>query len=203
MKNLKIASMPKALALLAMVAAPTFAGSSAAADPAVEITPVSPYQIAGDLLHTPSNIKWEPYGKNKRAKVVESEGVPGGQAIQIEVKRKPRDPWDIRMKAEFDQDISSGDNIELYFWLRAESIQKGKETGKVEAVIGRNVKPHDTVIVHEILPTTEWKMYKVSGTAGTEFPSSESDMGFNIGLMKQTIEFGPFYAIKAPAETPE
>ena len=87
MKNLKIASMPKALALLAMVAAPNFAGSSAAADPAVEITPVSPYQIAGDLLHTPSNIKWEPYGKNKRAKVVESEGVPGGQAIQIEVKR--------------------------------------------------------------------------------------------------------------------
>lgn len=190
---------PKALVVLAMIASPAFGSQVASADPAVEITPVSPYEIPGELLHSPANIKWEPHGKNKRAKVVESEGVPGGQAIQIQVKRKASKPWDIRMKAPFEKDIVSGDAIELYFWLRAAKLPKGNDTGKVEAVIGRNVKPHDTIVVHEVLPTAEWKMYKIAGTAGTDFPMSESDMGFNLGKMKQTIEFGPFYAVKAPA----
>ena len=104
------------------------------------------------------------------------------------------------MRAPFERDIAQGDTIELYFWLRAAKLPKGKEVGKVDVMIGRNVKPHDTIIVHEINPTESWKMYKVSGAAGVDFPMSESDMGFNLGKMKQTIEFGPFFAVRAPRE---
>ena len=197
MKHSRSTPWTKAIATVAMCASFAPIGQLAAADPAAEIAPVSAYEISGTLLHDPINIKWEPYGKNKRAKVVESEGVPGGQAIQIDVKRKAPEPWDIRMRAPFEKDVSSGDNVELYFWLRAAKLPKGKDAGMVDVMIGRNVKPHDTIIVHEIQPTTDWKMYKIAGTAGTEFPFSESEMGFNLGKTKQTIEFGPFYAVKA------
>ncbi|MCH9751099.1 MAG: hypothetical protein K0U61_02675, partial [Alphaproteobacteria bacterium] len=67
--------------------------------------------------------------------------------------------------------------------------------GKISVAIGRDVEPYDTVLNAEILPTEEWKMYRVSGVAERDFPTSESEMGFNFGFVKQTIELGPFYAI--------
>lgn len=191
-------SFQKVCAVVALGLSLTSIAMPAAANPDKEITPVSAYEISGTLLHSPTNIKWNPEGPDKTAKVVESDGVPGGQAIQIRVKRKKKDSWDIRMKAPFDKDIAKGDTIEMYFWLRAAKTPKGQDAGKVDVVIGRDVEPYDTIIVDEIRPTTTWKMYKVSGIAEANFPADKSDMGFNLAKAKQTIEFGPFYAVKAP-----
>ena len=194
---MKLSSDMKKLALVStLLAMPVTLVSAAVADPAFEVTPVSAYELPGDLIHSPSNIKWEPYGKNKQAKIVDSEGVPGEMAIQIKVKRKAKNPWDVRMRAPFEQDVKAGDAIDVYFWVRAESYPKGKEAGEIGVALGRNVKPHDTAVDATIYPTSEWKMYKVSGIAGADFPVDESDMGFNIGHLKQTIEFGPFFAVK-------
>lgn len=197
MKNAKNA-FAKIIAVAALGASIATFGTTANADPEKEITPISAYEIPGSLIHSPTNIKWVPEGPSKTAKVVDSEGVPGGQAIQIRVKKKyTSEPWKIEMRAPFDKDISSGETLELYFWLRAAKTPKGQDAGKVDVMIGRNEEPYDTIIVHEIQPTTEWKMYKVSGVAGANFPAKESNMGFNLAKAKQTIEFGPFYAVKA------
>ena len=185
------------LATAAMSAAVMFA-PAVSADPAFETAPVDQSQLPGQLLHHPLAIKWDPVGNNKSVSIVESEGVPGGQAISFRVKRKnSRKPWEIRMRAPFDANVVAGDQIDIYFWARAEQIPRGKDTGHISVVLGRNVEPYDTVIDQEIMPSADWKMYRVSGTAGVDFPSSEADMGFNFGAAKQTIELGPFYAIKA------
>ena len=196
MKVPAIISYSKATAIAALIGFCAPLGSVAGADPAAEISPISAAELPGTLLHSPTNIKWEPYGKNKTAKVVDSADAPSGQAIQIEVKRKAKEPWDVRMKAPFETDVANGEEVAIYVWMRAAKLPKGTDSGKVDVVLGRNVKPYDTVVVHEVNPTEEWKMYRVSGTAGADFPAADSDMGFNLGKAKQTIEFGPFYAIK-------
>lgn len=198
--------MTKAALITAMVAgiAALSAAAPAWANPEFAITPVESYEIDGELLLNPNSvIRWDPVGPNKRARIVDSDGVPGGQAIEIEVKRKSREPWDVRMRAPFDNDIAEGDEIALYFWMRASKLQKGYDSGKVDAVIGRNVEPYDTIIVEEIQPTSTWTMYKVTGTAGRNFSASQSDMGFNLGKAKQTIEFGPFFAVRLPKAAAE
>ena len=167
----------------------------ASADPAFKVEPLTQAELPGTLLHNPMTIKWEPEGNNKRVEIVESEGVPGGQAISFQVKRKSKKPWDINMRAPFDQDVSAGETVEIYFWARAEKLPKGKDTGEITVALGRNEEPYDTVIDKTILPTDTWAMYRVSGVAGADFPVGESDMGFNFGQMKQTIELGPFYAV--------
>lgn len=169
---------------------------SAIADPQFEVAPVTQGALPGDLIHNPMAIKWNPEGGNKSVKIVESDGVPGSQAISFRVRKKSSKPWDIRMRAPFDRDIAAGDQIEVYFWARASKLPRKKDTGKIGVAIGRDVEPYDTVLNAEILPTEEWKMYRVSGVAERDFPTSESDMGFNFGFEKQTIELGPFYAIK-------
>lgn len=169
---------------------------SAVADPQFEVAPVTQGALPGDLIHNPMAIKWNPEGGNKSVKIVESDGVPGSQAISFRVRKKSSKPWDIRMRAPFDRSISAGDEIEVYFWARASKLPRKKESGKISVAVGRDVEPYDTVLNAEILPTEEWKMYRVSGVAERDFPTSESDMGFNFGFEKQTIELGPFYAIK-------
>ncbi len=182
-------------ALAAILSLPLVSGLPSFADPKFEIAPISQGALPGSLIHDPMNIQWKPDGSNYKADVVASEGVPGGQAISIRVKRKAKKPWDMNLRAPFRDDIKKGETIEVYFWARASKLQKGKETGRISAVIGRNVEPYDTIAVDDILPTSEWKMYKISGTAERDFGNGKSDMGFNLGAAKQTIEFGPFYAV--------
>ena len=186
----------KSVALSAVFVGAMLCAPSAIADPNFETAPVTQVSVPGDLIHNPMAIKWEPEGGNKRVTIVESEGVPGGQAISFQVKRKNiRKPWDIRMRAPFDKSVSAGEEVAIYFWARASKLPRGQDAGKIGVVLGRNVEPHDTVVNQEIMPGEAWKMYKVSGVAERDFPISESDMGFNMGFAKQTIELGPFFAV--------
>ena len=189
MKSLKTIIAGSAIAT-ALIVSPT-----GAADPNFEVAPVNQAQLPGDLIHNPLAIKWNPEGGNKRVSIEESDGVPGGQAIQFRVRRKSSKPWDIRLRAPYDNNVSAGEQIEVYFWARAEKLPKGKDTAKISVVVGRDKEPYDTIVNNEIMPTSEWKMYRVSGTAERDFPASESEMGFNFGFEKQTIQLGPFYAI--------
>ncbi len=189
MKSVKLYVVGGALAA-SLLCAPTVS-----ADPQFEVAPVTQRALPGSLIHNPMAIKWNPEGGNKSVSIVESEGVPGSQAISFRVRKKSKKPWDIRMRAPFDKDILAGQEVEVYFWARASKPPRRSETGKISVAVGRDVEPYDTVVNQEILPTEEWKMYRVAGVAERDFPTSESDMGFNFGFEKQTIELGPFYAI--------
>ncbi|MCR9269828.1 MAG: carbohydrate binding domain-containing protein [Hyphomonadaceae bacterium] len=189
------------IAMSTLAAALAFA-PTAFSDPNFEVEPVSHVSVPGDLLHNPLAIKWNPEGGNKRVSIVEAEGVPGGQAIQFQIRRRNiKEPWNIRMRAPYEQDVSKGEQIEIYFWARAEKIPRGKDAGRIGVVLGRNVEPYDTVINQEIMPGEDWKMYKVSGLAESDFKVSESDMGFDLAFEKQTIQLGPFFAVTRGAST--
>ena len=168
---------------------------SASADPAFVTAPVDQSALPGQLLHNPMAIRWNPEGPNKSVSITDSEGVPGGQAISFRVRRKSNKPWDIRMRAPFERDVAAGQKVDIFFWARASKLPRKADVGKISVALGRNEEPYDTVVNEEILPTAEWQMYRVSGVAERDFPTSESDMGFNFGFEKQTIELGPFFAI--------
>lgn len=168
---------------------------SVSADPAFVTEPVNQASLPGQLLHNPMAIKWNPEGPNKSVSITESEGVPGGQAISFRVRRKSNKPWDIRMRAPFERDVTAGQQVDIFFWARASKLPRKAETGKITVALGRNEEPYDTVVNADILPTSDWQMYRVSGVAERDFPVSESDMGFNFGFDKQTIELGPFFAV--------
>jgi len=189
MKSLKTLIASSAIAT-ALIVSP-----SMAADPNFEVEPVTQGALPGGLIHNPMAIKWNPEGANKRVSIEEADGVPGGQAIQFRVRRKSGKPWDIRLRAPYDNNVSAGEQIEVYFWARATKLPKGKDAAKIGVVVGRDKEPYDTIVNNEIMPTTDWKMYRVTGTAERDFPASESEMGFNFGFEKQTVQLGPFYAV--------
>ncbi|MEL7454648.1 MAG: hypothetical protein AAGJ50_14885, partial [Pseudomonadota bacterium] len=106
MKSLKLCAAGGTLAL-ALIVSPM-----ALADPAFEVAPVDQTSLPGQLLHNPMAIKWNPEGGNKSVSIVDSEGVPGSQAISFKVRKKSKKPWDIRMRAPFDRDVAAGDEVD-------------------------------------------------------------------------------------------
>ena len=195
MKSLKLCAIAGSLALF-MEVSPV-----ALAAPAHEVAPVSQSALPGKLLHNPMAIKWQPEGGNKSVSIVESDCGPGAQASSFRVRKKSKKPWDINMRAPFERDVAAGQTVEIFFWARTSKLPRKKETGKISVALGRNVEPYDTAVVQEIMPTSDWKMYRVTGVAERDFPISESDMGFNFGFEKQTIELGPFFAITSETST--
>lgn len=185
--------------LTATLVTVAFSGQAVFADPKFEIEPVGPFGLEGSLVHNPSAIKWDREtddGGRMSATIEEADGVPGGQAIQIKVKKKTAEkPWNVRLRASVRDDITINETIEVYFWARATKFSKGRDSGKVGVMMGRNEEPYDTIVNQDILPTKEWKMYKISGVSQADFPADQTEMGFNMGAMKQTLQFGPFYAV--------
>lgn len=150
-------------------------------------------QLPGKLINNPYDIQWRTDGPDKREKVVEDAGVPGGYAYQVSVRKSKPQPWDIATRIPMTEDIAKGDVILLSFWMRAEKPARNKDTGNVSVALQRNIEPYDSIFDEPIMPTSEWQLYSVAGKAGLDYPQAKTQLNFNLARSRQTIEFGQFY----------
>lgn len=152
-------------------------------------------QLPGKLINNPYDIQWRTDGSDKKDKVVQSEGAPGGIAYSVTVKKTKRNPWDTATRIPMTTSIEKGDVILMSFWARTAKLPKGRETGDISVAIQRNVEPHDSIFEERVDLGTEWKLHSVTGTAGRDYSSDKTQINFNLARAKQTIEFGQFYVM--------
>jgi hypothetical protein len=150
-------------------------------------------QLPGTLINNPYDIKWKTEGSDKRDKVVQSEGAPGGMAYQVTVKKRKKNPWDTATRIPMTTSIAKDDVILLSFWAKAVKPQKGKDTGDITVTIQRKIEPYDSVIEERVALEKEWKLYNVTGKANRDYAADKTDLNFNLARTKQTLEFGQFY----------
>ena len=151
--------------------------------------------LPGKLINNPYDIKWSTDGSDKKEKIVQSEGAPGGTAYSVTVKKKKKNHWDTATRIPMTTDIPKGDTILVSFWARAAKPQKGKDTGPIVVALQRNVEPYDSIVEESIDLGKEWKLYSVAGTAGRDYSAKRTNLNFNLAKAKQTIEFGQFYVM--------
>ena len=152
-------------------------------------------QLPGKLINNPYDIEWRTEGSDKKDSVVQSEGVPGGMAYRVVVKKSKRNAWDTATRIPMTTSIEKGDVILMSFWARAAKPPKGKETGNISVSIQRNVDPYDSILEEQIDLGTEWKLYSVTGKASRKYSEDKTQINFNLARAKQTIEFGQFYVM--------
>ena len=150
-------------------------------------------QLPGKLINNPYDIKWRTDGSDKKEAVVKSEGVPGGMAYSVTVKKTKPNHWDTATRIPMTESIAKDDVILVSFWARAAKLRKGRDTGPIVAVLQRNVEPYDSIFEQGFDLGKEWKLYNVSGTAKRDYSADKTSMNFNLAKAKQTIEFGQFY----------
>ncbi|MEP3653800.1 MAG: carbohydrate binding domain-containing protein [Litorimonas sp.] len=152
-------------------------------------------QLPGTLINNPYDIEWNTEGSDKRDSVVKSEGVPGGMAYRVVVKKKKRNHWDTATRIPMTTSVEKDDVIMMSFWARAAKPPKGRETGDITVTIQRNIDPYDSVIEQRMDIGTEWKLYSLSGKASRDYSDDKTNINFNLAHAKQTIEFGQFYVM--------
>jgi hypothetical protein len=151
--------------------------------------------LPGKLINNPYDIKWRTDGSDKKEKIVKSKGAPGDMAYSVTVKKKKQNHWDTATRIPITTDIPKGDTILVSFWARAAKPQKGKEVGKIVAVLQRTSEPYDSIFEEDIDLGTEWKLHSVAGTASRDYSAEKVSMNFNLAKAKQTIELGQFYVM--------
>ncbi len=150
-------------------------------------------QLPGKLINNPYDIQWKTEGSDKKENIVESEGVPGGVAYSITVKKTKRNPWDTATRIPMTTSVEKDDVILVSFWARAAKLSKGKDTGDISVSLQRNVEPYDSIFEERIALGQDWKLYNAAGKANRDYTADKTNLNFNLARAKQTIEFGPFY----------
>ena len=152
-------------------------------------------QLPGKLINNPYKIKWNTHGSDKKEAIVKSEGVPGGMAYKVRVKKKKRDHWETAIRIPMTESVSKGDVILVSYWARATKPQKGKETGDISVAFQRNIEPYDSVFDERVALGKDWKLYNISGKAKRDYTAKKTNLNFNLAYAKQTLEFGQFYVM--------
>jgi len=150
-------------------------------------------QLPGKLINNPYAIKWRTEGSDKKDAVVKSDGVPGGMAYKVTVKKRKKNPWDTATRITMTESITKGDVILVSYWARAAKPQKGKDKGDISVALQRNIEPYDSIFEERVALETDWKLYNATGKAKRDYAADKTQLNFNLARAKQTIEFGQFY----------
>ena len=149
--------------------------------------------LPGKLINNPYDIQWSTDGSDKKEAIVKSEGVPGGMAYSVRVKKAKRKPWETATRFTMTEDIAKDDVILISYWARAAKPQKGRDTGDILVALQRNIEPYDSIVEERVDLGTEWKLRYAAGTAKRDYVAEKTNLNFNLAYAKQTIEFGQFY----------
>lgn len=150
-------------------------------------------QLPGKLINNPYDIQWRTDGADKKDSIVKSDGVPGGMAYQVRVKKTKKNPWDTAIHIPMTQSIEKDDVILLSYWARAVKPQKGKDAGDISVGLQRNIEPYDSVFEERVALGKEWKLYHATGKAKRDYKADKTQLNFNLARAKQTLQFGQFY----------
>ncbi|WP_448657529.1 hypothetical protein ACPVPU_08655 [Sphingomonas sp. CJ99] len=159
-------------------------------------------QSGGEVQITDAeNAEWNFTGKGMRTRVVESEGAPGGMAIEAAVARKGANPWDIQTAITLKQGFAVGDKLSFGFYARAVKGDAGGSTVTLPIRIQRTAAPYDAAIEGAVTVGPEWKYYCISGPAKIALQPNEMNVSVQMAGDKHTVEFGPFLGFLIPASS--
>ena len=148
-------------------------------------------QTADDLaqrrITDPAKDQWKIQGKEQKASVIQSQGVPGNAAIRVRVNRVGKNPWDVQAQSSISGPIKKGDVVLFAFWARAEGAP-----AKVNARVQQIAAPYTGVAEGPGLTITpEWKMHTISGKSPVDLGPGAASAAVHLAIAKQTVELGP------------
>ena len=151
----------------------------------------------GDILqkaiNTPS-IAYSVYGPDQKTKVVKA-GVPGGQAMQIDVQAKGANAWAVGASSPIAKPIAKGDRIVLAFWARAPKLAGDATTPIAFAGITGTAAPYTQMLGGPVTVGREWKLQQVTGTAPADAAPGTVAVTLHLAADKALFELGPVFVL--------
>ena len=141
-----------------------------------------------DLLMSPYADSLPNYGPVK-VKLVEDAGVPSGEAQEVKVSRKAKNPWDGAISGPLTVGVKKGDAILMSYWAK---VVKG--AGVISSAgLQENFEPYTPLTNHQPDIGEDWKQFFVSGKAKRDYKAGELGFTLQVTGAKQTLRIGPVF----------
>lgn len=185
MKTLKKAAQA-GLAMALMMGAPAMAQTESLAAPSPRST------MADKLINSPFVQNWYTWGLTPNPTPHDAQGVTGGKALTIDVKREG-DPWSVGAVMTNSGAIKAGDVLLLGVWVRATQRPEGQSEARMPVVLlEAQGEPKVTLAQASNVAVGEgWTMLYASGVAPKDVAPGQSSIILQMGQAVQTLELGP------------
>ncbi len=147
-------------------------------------------QIAhdGELLMVPYVDQLNSYGTAK-TKLVNDAGAPDGQALEVTIARKGRNPWDGGLSGAVTGEVKKNDVLVMSYWAKA---VKG-EGIIANAGLQVNRQPYTALSMKAERLSSQWKHFYITHKAARDYAPSEAGYTIQVAGAKQTLRFGPVF----------
>lgn len=182
------------LAALVGLAAAGATGAQTAPAPVAPAAPAAKPGILDKAINQPGT-NWQVYGAGQKSKMGATTGVPGNQAMHVEVTAKGANPWDVGALSPIQKPIGAGDAVLVAVYLRAPQLKEGETTtlsfiGATEAAA-----PYTTIAAAQAAVGREWKLFYASGKASRAFAANAARVTVHLAGAKQVVELGPVFVL--------
>lgn len=170
------------LATIVLPGAPLSASQDALAELAA--------QLPGTLVNDPSRLDWESYGSDLERSVVQDATIPGGVAIQFDIKRASEFIYTAGTNVPLTKTVRRGDQITVGFYARTIRAQTEDDRGVLRVRFQQNAEPFPGFGEQTLSIGRDWQWYEVTAEVEMTLRRKDGIVALQFGRTRQTIEIG-------------
>jgi len=176
--------------LAALAAAPLAAQQAPPPAPAPAPAP----GILDKAVNQPGT-NWQLYGAGQKSRLGKTQGVPGNQAMRVDVAAKGANPWDAGALSPVQKPIGPGDAVLVAVYLRAPKLADGQTTPVPFLGLTEAAAPYATVAGASAAVGRDWKLFYASGKAARAYPPGSVRVAVHLAGAAHQLELGPVFVL--------
>lgn len=177
-----------------IVAGVLLACSTAGAAQTAPAAPAATDDVLQKAINLPGT-NWSIYGAGQKSKLGKTVGVPGEQAMRVQVTAKGANAWDVGALSPIQKPIAADDAILVAAYLRAPELKEGETTTIAFLGATEAAEPYGNIAATSMPITNQWKLYYASGKAPRAFTANQARVTVHLANAKQVIELGPVFVL--------
>lgn len=105
-------------------------------------------------------------------------------------------PWDVGLNIPVQAPVKAGDNIRIFYWAKAKTLEEGKTTARISsAQLQLAQAPYTAIFSAPAEVGTEWKLFEVKGKADKDYAARVLNVSLHLNTGKHEIDIGPVAAL--------
>lgn len=145
------------------------------------------------VIASPAIDQWWLIGNGQSHRMMKDQTIAGGYAFVVKTPAAGDNPWDVQAGVNTTQAVHTGDVLLLAFWARALATPPGQPAISVVADLQQNHTPYTRLGEQTLTVGQGWKLYYVTGTAGSDFAPGEVAATVELATGAQEIALGPVF----------
>ena len=151
-----------------------------------------------EMIRHPSPESWQIYGGPK-FKTVKADGLPGGEAQRVKIKRAGKTPYDVGANAAAQLKTEAGDVLLGAIWARAAKLPDGKTQTQLPFHIQQQGGDYQQFATATAVLNSDWHQYFVYAEMPRAMKKGDVGLALHLSGAAHEIELGPVYIMNLGA----